>query len=71
MSATRPLWWYVCDKGVCLYSQRGIDSLLNRSHGDPRCIKHGALLMPDWLLDGLSEREARAQHRAVLAKVAP
>ena len=42
--------WLMCDKGICLYSERGCE----RAGG--RCIKHGALLNYHCQLTGTKTR---------------
>lgn len=52
-------WWFICDKGICLYSAAAVERMSKRIETDPRCIKHGALLISDPAYDGLSRARAR------------
>lgn len=51
-----PQGWLVCDREICLYSERSARHLRD-NHG--RCIKHGALLHPRHWLAGKTRQEAR------------
>jgi len=50
----------VCDKEVCVYTERSAARLASAKYsGIPRCIKHGALLLPRAWAYGKSPREVR------------
>lgn len=50
--------WLVCDRHVCLYSERGMERLKS---DPPRCVKHGAILSWASEYQGMTRPEVTAK----------
>ena len=58
----------ICDKEKCVYTGCSVARLAStKFSGIPRCIKHGALLLPRHWTYGMSPSEVRKSLRKSLA----
>jgi len=61
---TRDFDILVCDEGKCVYTGHSVARLSSTKHtGVPRCVKHGAILMPRSWAYGMTPEEVRKRLR--------